>query len=389
MNIENYIEGKYRELKSMINIEYEDLYREIAHPKLREIFTTLHYLIISGYMSMNQRLPTGDDTAHFWAEQSRELIKAIEIATGLQRTLKSSEFAFDMDQYYYDLIEKSQQFLSNSGGSTIPEHMEKVELYFTIPIFRPYNSISIKRATVTTHYKLTTIGEGSYANVFKFKDDFYQKMFVLKRAKKNLDVKEIERFKREFEEMRDLYSPYIVEVYCYDEKENEYIMEMMDGTIHKYIMENNNKLLPSQRKNICNQILRAFKYIHEKGRLHRDISPKNILFKQYDDVLVIKVADFGLVKVPDSTLTTINTEFKGYFNDPALVVEGFATYKLVHETYALTRLMYFILTGKTNIDKTDNFPLRDFVAKGLSSSKEKRFQSINELINCFQKLNLE
>ena len=47
---------------------------------------------------------------------------------------------------------------------------------------------------------------------------------------------------------------------------------------------------------------------------------KNILIKEYDDTLVVKLSDFGLVKIPDSTLTTVNTEFKGYFNDPALVV---------------------------------------------------------------------
>ena len=51
------------------------------------------------------------------------------------------------------------------------------------------------------------------------------------------------------------------------------------------------------------------------------------------------------------TLTTVNTEFKGYFNDPALVVEGFNTYGIVHETYALTRVIYFVMTGKLILKK--------------------------------------
>lgn len=86
-------------------------------------------------------------------------------------------------------------------------------------------------------------------------------------------------------------------------------------------------------------------------QLHRDISPENILIKEYEDTLVIKISDFGLVKIPDSELTTIHTEFKGRFNDPELIVVGFDTYGILHETYALTRIIYYIMTGKTNTEK--------------------------------------
>ena len=57
------------------------------------------------------------------------------------------------------------------------------------------------------------------------------------------------------------------------------------------------------------------------------------------------------MKIPDSTLTSENTDLKGYFNDPALVIEGFSNYGIEHETYALTRLVSYILTGKINLDK--------------------------------------
>ncbi len=43
---------------------------------------------------------------------------------------------------------------------------------------------------------------------------------------------------------------------------------------------------------------------------------------------------------------------KGYFNDPALVFEGFKNYNILHETYALTRIVYFVMTGRLNT--TDN-----------------------------------
>lgn len=386
MNIENYIESQYRELLScsQINAEYSDLYKSFRNQKLREILMTLHHDLVWLFRTMNERLPTGEHEAHFWAEPSRDLIKRIEIIFSLVSSLKETPLAFQIDPYYLDLLTRCRDFLSSSGGSSLPPNMAKVELYYTLPIFLPLSSITISHKQQDFTFDLKLIGSGSYANVYKYKDTFYNRPFILKRAKKELTDKEVARFKREFDVMNDLSSPYILEVYCYNPDKNEYIMEYMDYTLDGYIAAHNSTLTIVQRKGIAQQILRAFDYLHSKGHLHRDISPKNILIKEYDDTLVVKLSDFGLVKIPDSTLTTVNTEFKGYFNDPALVVEGFNTYGIVHETYALTRVIYFVMTGKTNTEKITNQNLRAFVEKGLNPDKIKRFQNIRDMISAFK-----
>lgn len=386
MNIENYIESQYRELLacSQINAEYSDLYKPFKNQKLREIHMTLHHDLIGLFRTMNERLPTGEYEAHFWAEPSRDLIKRIDIIFSLFSSLKGTPLAFQIDSYYLDLLTRCRDFLSSSGGSSLPPHMAKVDLYYTLPIFMPLNSITISHKQQDFTFELKLIGSGSYANVYKYKDTFYNRPFILKRAKKELTNKEIARFKREFDVMNELSSPYILEVYCYNPDKNEYIMEYMDYTLDEYVTAHNSKLTIIQRKGIAQQILRAFDYLHSKGHLHRDISPKNILIKEYDDTLVVKLSDFGLVKIPDSTLTTVNTEFKGYFNDPALVVEGFDTYGIVHETYALTRVIYFVMTGKTNTEKISNPNLRTFVERGLNPDKTKRFQNIRDMILAFK-----
>lgn len=299
-------------------------------------------------------------------------------------SLKETPLAFQIDPYYLDLLTRCRDFLSSSGGSSLPPNMAKVELYYTLPIFLPLSSITISHKQQDFTFDLKLIGSGSYANVYKYKDTFYNRPFILKRAKKELTDKEVARFKREFDVMNGLSSPYILEVYCYNPDKNEYIMEYMDYTLDGYIAAHNSTLTIIQRKGIAQQILRAFDYLHSKGHLHRDISPKNILIKEYDDTLVVKLSDFGLVKIPDSTLTTVNTEFKGYFNDPALVVEGFNTYGIVHETYALTRVIYFVMTGKTNTEKIANQNLRAFVERGLNPDKTKRFQNIRDMISAFK-----
>jgi serine/threonine-protein kinase len=363
------------------NIEFEDLYSSINHPKLKTIFSKLHAILITNFKLMNERLPTGDYEAHFWADPSRELIFGIEIIDGLQRVLKQSQFSFSVDVYYQTVIEKCKTFLSNSGGSTIPTGMEKIELYYTMPIFIPRDTVVVDHKELTQTYNLKLIGSGSYAQVFKYKDEYYNRYFAVKRAFKNLNEKEIERFKREYIKMSDLKSPYIVEVYRYNDDSNEYIMEYMDYTLQEYIEKNNSILTNSRRRSIASQIIKAFHYIYSrKGLLHRDISHKNVLLKEYDDVIVVKISDFGLIKLPDSNMTSINTEFKGSFNDPALIHEGFKNYKITHETYALTRLIYFVMTGRTNVDNPKK-EFKDFVERGMNPDKTQRFQSMDEVWN--------
>lgn len=135
------------------------------------------------------------------------------------------------------------------------------------------------------------------------------------------------------------------------------------------------------------QILQAFIYISSKGVLHRDISTKNILIKKYEGLNIIKVSDFGLVKIPDSTLTSKNTEFKGSLNDPKLEVIGFDNYEIIHETYALTRLIYFVMTGRRTLGSFNRKEFEDFIMKGISDNIDERYKDVEELRNSFVKIN--
>lgn len=284
-------------------------------------------------------------------------------------------------QPWRKFLETFNELLKHDGYEIVEKNHISGRAVYGWQSVKP-NSIIISKPAALS-YDLKPIGEGSYAQVFKYKDSFYDTFFVVKRAKKALTEKELSRFKREYEQMKMLNSPYIVEVYSYNDTSNEYVMEYMDCTLDKYISENNGKLTFSQRKGIVSQMLRAFKYIHSKDLLHRDICPKNVLLRLYDDVRVVKISDFGLVKLPNTDLTSINTEYKGYFNDPELRLEGFNTYCIIHETYAITRLVYYVMTGRTNTEKIQNISLKEFVNRGLSTDKKKRFQDIDELISAF------
>ena len=176
MNIENYIEAQYRELKDRgLNNEFEELYIGVENVKFREILSTLHYEFTTLYRTMNERLPTGNFEAHFWAEPSRALIYMIEMTIGLYNAVKGSKYAFEIDEYYNDLIRKCRDFLCSSGGSALPPNMSKVELYYVQPIFKPSASVTVSNINTGITYELKQIGQGSYANVYKYKDNFYNR----------------------------------------------------------------------------------------------------------------------------------------------------------------------------------------------------------------------
>lgn len=101
------------------------------------------------------------------------------------------------------------------------------------------NSIAIDQVVGTVYADLKFVGEGSYDKVFTYKDPNYHIHVVLKRAKPELDKKGAESFRQEFDVLKSLHSPYIVQVYAYNESDNSYTMEYMDESTYKFIQRCN------------------------------------------------------------------------------------------------------------------------------------------------------
>lgn len=364
---------------------YANLYGDFENENVINLLSSLHSCFTALFSTLNKRLPTSENSAHFWAEPSRQLIATIETTKTLLNCLEVQGLKVTLVPEYSKLITLCQNFLKRSGGSTIPPHTEKIFIIRTRPIFVIEQEYNIKRAYPSENLKTQLIGRGSYANVYCFNDPFLNKEFVLKAANKEATAADLVRFREEFKIMKDLNSPYIVEVYSFLENENAYIMEKLDYTLDDYVRKNNNNpaFNKAARRNICYQIIKAFKYIHSKNILHRDISPKNILLKIYDDSLVVKVSDLGLAKRPEVLLTNSKTEMKGYCNDPALATEGFSNYNIQHEIYAITRVLIFVLTGSTSILKIKNKSLKDFAEVGIHADKNIRYKNVTELKEAF------
>lgn len=141
-----------------------------------------------------------------------------------------------------------------------------------------------------------------------------------------------------------------------------------------------------KRKAIIGQVCRGLRYIHSKGLLHRDISLTNVFIKHYEDTDVVKIGDFGLVKLPESTLTSLQSELKGSLNDPDLINVGFSNYEICHEIFALTRLCTFVLTGMATVQTLRDGAVKKFWTKGTSPNRAERFHSVTEVWGAVQSI---
>ena len=365
-------------------IDYEHLYKDVFDDRLSQLCSSIHYQLVKGLRILNDSINGG---RHFWAEPSRDLIKSISLWNRFVNNLKNSGESVSIDEYYDEVLKNCNGFLSSSGGSSVPDDMLEVEIYYELPIFKVSDIVEIPNNTIQ-RFQLKTIGDGSYATVFSFYDENYNKTFALKRAKKTILPKDLERFYLEFDIMKQLQSPYVLEVYSIDKTKNEYVMEYADTSLFEYIKNHNQKLTFAERMNLGNQIIKGFEYLAKKNILHRDISPKNILIKEYEDLKIIKIADLGNVKLSDSLLTSLDTEIRGAFNDySGLQRVGFSNYNFYFEGFALSKLLYFVLTGRyKNFTKFEYPNLEEFISKGTNPNLNQRFRDINELKKVFSKI---
>ena len=137
-----------------------------------------------------------------------------------------------------------------------------------------------------------------------------------------------------------------------------FVMELVKGLpITEYC---DRKRLPvSQRLELFQQVCRAVQHAHQKGIIHRDIKPNNVLVSIIDDEPQIKVIDFGIAKATNSEMTerTLFTELKQVIGTPVYMspeqMEGAGVdVDTRADIYSLGVLLYELLTGATPFDLT-------------------------------------
>ena len=206
----------------------------------------------------------------------------------------------------------------------------------------------IRGQKINDRYEIIrNIGEGGMANVYLALDTILDRKVAVKILRGDLatDEKFVRKFQREASAASTLDHPNIVGIYDVGEDEGNYyiVMEYIEGQTLKSLIKRRGSLTLPEVIDIMSQLTSGIAHAHEKGIIHRDIKPQNILI--LDDGLV-KIADFGIAQALNSNELTQTNSVMGsvHYLPPEQANGTGSTFK--SDIYSLGILMFELLIGK-------------------------------------------
>ncbi len=141
------------------------------------------------------------------------------------------------------------------------------------------------------------LGEGGMGIVYKALDARLQRTVAIKVLPSELaaDPTFLARFKREARALASLNSPYIAQIYTIsdDDRPPFFAMEFVEGPTLRQVLNEQGRLPLRRSLDLLIQMARGLQEACEKGVIHRDIKPDNVMLTLKGQV---KLTDFGLVK---------------------------------------------------------------------------------------------
>lgn len=194
---------------------------------------------------------------------------------------------------------------------------------------------------------LEVIGVGGMAVVYKAYDNIDDRTVAVKILKDEFLASEEfrRRFKNESKAIAVLSHPNIVKVYdvSYGDKLQYIVMEYVEGITLKEYIEQQGAISWKETVHFTTQILRALQHAHDKGIVHRDIKPQNIMLLENG---TIKVTDFGIARFSRSETRTMTDTAIGsvHYISPEQARGDITDDK--SDLYSVGVVMYEMLTGQ-------------------------------------------
>src|SRR5688572_16594301 len=169
----------------------------------------------------------------------------------------------------------------------------------------------MQRMILGDRYALVEVlGRGGMAKVYLAHDNVLDRDVALKVLREQYadDEEFVERFRREAKNAASLNHSNIVQVYDRGRSEDGMYYIAMEyvpgGTLKERIKEEGN-LAPRDAVEIASRVADALAVAHDRGIVHRDIKPQNVLLTAADEA---KVSDFGIARATSSnTMTQTNS----------------------------------------------------------------------------------
>ncbi|MBW1903375.1 MAG: serine/threonine-protein kinase, partial [Deltaproteobacteria bacterium] len=240
----------------------------------------------------------------------------------------------------------------------------RTDSFLTGPILDPQVSLENTSlleipGTVIGRYKLLeNIGEGGMAVVYMAEQEKpMRRKVALKIIKLGMDTKSvIARFEAERQALAMMDHANIAKVLDAGATETGrpyFVMELVTGvSITEYCDKNN--LSTKERLALFIQVCNAIQHAHQKGIIHRDIKPTNVMVTRQEGRPMPKVIDFGIAKAINQRLTekTLFTRYAQMIGTPTYMSPEQAEFSdseidMRTDIYSLGILLYELLTGTT------------------------------------------
>ena len=248
------------------------------------------------------------------------------------------------------------------------------------------------------------LGVGGMAVVYKAYDNVENRIVAIKILKEEFVSNEefIRRFKNESKAIAVLSHPNIVKVYdvSFGDLIQYIVMEYIDGITLKEFIERQGSLRWKDAVYFTIQILKGLQHAHDKGIVHRDVKPQNIMVLSDG---TIKVADFGIARFARNEQRTITDKAIGsvHYISPEQA-RGEKTDEKA-DIYSVGVILYEMLTGQlpfeaesavsvaimqlqrdpkmpTEINPAIPLGLEQITMHAMQKTLERRYQSASELL---------
>jgi serine/threonine-protein kinase len=198
---------------------------------------------------------------------------------------------------------------------------------------------------------LSRLGSGGMADVFCAEDQQLGRKVALKLLHRRFaeDPGFVERFRREAQAAAGLNHPNVVSVYDRGSHDGTYyiVMEYLPGRTLKQLIRDEAPLDPVRAIDITIQILKAARFAHRRGVIHRDLKPHNVMVE--DDSDHIKVTDFGIARAGASDMTETGSIMgTAQYLSPEQA-QGHAV-NATSDLYSIGVVLYELLTGRVPFD---------------------------------------